>query len=263
MLPSHRCPEHGVDRRSGAAMECELPEDLLFHTPGAQAELSWLLGCVSWPPDGGSGSSTDFQDTADNAETRAPAPADNAAAAAAADAAPRVTSLVAGSLVATPAHQPAGPLPSIFSTVIGPPPQPAALTADTVAPACQPPQPAATTAAQHWAAGSSPPGSASPPAGTTAQPAEQQLADASARGAAPSAAASGTVSGGGHIGRKRSEPPAEEHDDETGQEPQQSGGRLNTRDKQNERKRDQVLSNITCTAVVRASAWAHSSVSWA
>jgi hypothetical protein len=229
-------------------MECELPEDLLIYT---------LLGCASWTPDGGSGSSTDFQDTADNAETRPPAPADNAAATAAADAALHAPSLEAGSPPPAPIQQYGGLLPSIFSLGPGPPSQAAALIADTVAPACLPAQPAATTAAQPWAAGSSPAGSASPPAGTTAkQPAEQQPADASADVAASGAAASVATPGivRGLIGRKRSEPPAEEHDDVTGQEQQQSGGRLNTRDKQNERKRDQVLSNITCTAVVRASA---------
>ena len=61
-----------------------------------------------------------------------------------------------------------------------------------------------------------------------------------------------TDSGGCLNGKKRSATVADE--DQHNQEQQQSGGLLNTRDKQNERKRDEVLSTITCTAVVRASA---------
>ena len=236
-------------------MECELPEDLLIYHPGAQAELSWLLGCASWTPDGGSGSSTDFQDTADNAETRPPAPADNAAAAAAADAAPHAPSLEAGSPPAAPNQQYGGSLPSIFSLGPGPPSQAAALITDTVAPAGQTPQQAATAAVQAPAAGHSPAGAAqstSPPAARPAhtacaqQLAEQHTPGSSDRGAdggpAASAADPRPDSGKCHSGRKPSERPTQEHDDETGQE--QSGRRSNTRDKQQERQREQVLLNI-------------------
>ena len=239
-------------------MECEPPENLLIYTSGAPAELLWSLDYLSWSFEGGSGSSTDFQDTAhsDNAGPCLSGPASNAAAAAA-DKSPHATSPAGGTALAQQ------PLPALTSPGASLPLQPATSVAKLAAPACHPPLQTARARAHALAAGSGHAGassSASPPAVRTVQmagaqqPAEQQVADASSSGAASGAAASaatpGTDSGRCPNGKQRSATVADEgHHD---QEQQQSGGLLNTRVKQNERKRDEVLSTVTCTAVVKA-----------
>ena len=181
-------------------MECEPPNNLLIYTSGAPAELSWSLDYLSWPLEGGSGSSTDFQDTAhsDNAETSLSGPASNAAAAAA-DKSPHATS--PGTALAQQ------PLPALPSPGASLPLQPATPVAKVAAPACQPPQQAARARAHALAAGSGHAGassSVSPPAVRTVQmvgawqPAEQQAADASSSRAASGAAASAAT----HIHRQ-------------------------------------------------------------
>ena len=181
---------------------------------------------------------------------------------------------MARSLAAALFQQPGGPLPSALSKGPGPPLQPAAPVANALALACQPPQQAAAATLQALTAGSrlaAAAGSASPPAVRTEQmagaqqPAEQQVAEASssvaASGAATSAATPGTDSVRCPNSRKRSAAVADE--DQHDQEQQQSGGLLNTRVKQNERKRDEVLSALTYTAVVRPLEGARSCLSQA